>query len=185
MESTTLIGEIRNNTDFPVTVRNMEKDTDTAGSRGEYAPGEVRMLTDIGLAIPWCGDLESADFAKHHIRIDVRGRASFFIWQATHSGLDRVRVSTDGRWHKPGDLIGGFAAVGPIEELFGGKERTLVINDFTLWLLPIDLSNELKEKASEQGSIRLCGAPLDRLVPSVPKEIGRGLQHGRECLRRV
>jgi hypothetical protein len=166
----TTIREIRNNTSFPVTVRNLEDPADTAGGLGDLAPNEVRVLpAAVELNVPWCGDWEQQDFARRHIRIDVKGRGSFFLWQASHDMVDRVRVSMDGQWHKPGDVVGAFAAVGVIEELIGAKERTLVVNDFTVWLLPLSLSTELKAQAAAQMRTELCGPALDRAVPSVPK----------------
>jgi hypothetical protein len=100
----TTIREIRNNTPFPVTVRNLEDPADTADGRGDLAPNEVRVLpTTVEFNVPWCGDWEQNDFAKRHIRVQVQGRGTFFIWQASHAAVDRVRVSMDGKWHKPGE----------------------------------------------------------------------------------
>ena len=104
----TIIREIRNNASSDATVVNMAKPGDTAG-RGEFSPGRSHELGDIKLEIPWCED--GQEFQQRHIRVDVVGRR-FAIWQAKHDGADRVRVSTDSAWHKPGDVIGGFAAVG-------------------------------------------------------------------------
>lgn len=167
----TTIREIRNNTSFRVTVRNLEDPADTAQGRGDLAPNEVKVFPpSVELNIPWCGDWEKNDFAKRHIRVQVSGRGTFHIWQAAHDLVDRVRVSMDGRWHKPGDVIGAFAAVGPVEEfILGAKERTLIVNDFSVWLLPFGLSEELKRQAAAQAKTELCAVPLDRPIPSVPK----------------
>jgi hypothetical protein len=172
----TIIREICNNSSSDATVVNLEDPEDTSHGRGNFKPGQTRELREIDLAIPWCADGQG--FNKRHIRVDVVGRR-FAIWQASHEGLDRVRVSTDGAWHRPGevasevsDVIGGFAAVGVIEEFGGGGERTLVINDRTLWLLPFGLSMELKERAydARKEGYRLCDPPVDRKIPSVPKK---------------
>lgn len=171
----TNIREIRNNTSSLVRVRNFEDATDTSDGRGDFAPGQVRQFPVDSLTVPWCGDLEQGAFAEHHIRVEVVGGLSFAIWQASHDGVDRVRVSTDGAWHQRGDVIGGFAAVGWIEELAGGKDRTLVVNDGSIWLLPFALSLELSTMSADvrDKGYRLIGPPVgppaDRDIPSVPK----------------
>ncbi|HVQ14193.1 MAG TPA: hypothetical protein VMS40_11405, partial [Vicinamibacterales bacterium] len=87
---------------------------------------------------------------------------------------DRVRVSTDLTWSQPADdlpwaehadVIGGMAATGPLEDLALGNERMLVVNDFTLWLVPYKMVAQtiarMAAKAREDG-YRLCGDPPDR-----------------------
>src|SRR6202011_5561466 len=80
--------------------------------------------------------------AKKHIDVAVHvpgAERTFSIWQAARADGDRVRVSTDGQWHDPGDVAGGFAAVGVVESVTPllGDERALVITNDGVWLLPI------------------------------------------------
>src|SRR5437867_2087114 len=138
----TAILEILNNSpSLPALVRNMATPSDTADGKGDVPPGEPRVLT---IWIPWCSD--GLQFDKKNITVTV-GIRTFKIWQASHNGVDRVRVSTDGAWHDPGDEIGGFAAVGPLAPLFDRGDRMLVINDTSLWLLPYTLVQELRAAA--------------------------------------
>jgi hypothetical protein len=167
------IREIRNNSDFVAKVRNLEPSgvRDTADGRGDLTPGESK---DLNIWIPFCDD--GNDFDKRHIVVDVLVDAlhvrRFLIWQATHEDGSRVRVSTDGAWHNPGDQIGGFTAEGWAEWALGGGDRTLVVNESSLWLLPRPLVKVLEDaakQAAEEG-YRICDQNADQQVPSVPKK---------------
>jgi len=106
------IAVIHNAASVVATIINHEKPSDTDGGKGVLAPGETRSLQ---MWVPWCHD--GGDFDTKHIDVTV-GKRTFKIWQAAQSDGDRVRASLDS-WRNPGDPIGGFAAIGPVETVLG------------------------------------------------------------------
>ena len=66
------------------------------------------------------------------------GPRVFTVWQAWRADGDRVRVSMDGFWHDPGDIVGGMAAVGIVESwVLQADDRVLYITNDALWLFPL------------------------------------------------
>jgi hypothetical protein len=114
----TFIKEIRNNSNAQALLTNLR-----TGQSFSLAPGGA---TSVTMTVPWCGD--GTNWPTSHIQVTVAS-TYFAVWQASHNFIDRVRLSADGSWSKPGAEIGGFAAVGLLETLLGGSDRTLVIND--------------------------------------------------------
>jgi hypothetical protein len=163
----TIIREIRNNSSSPVTLRNRAKKDHAVV---DLQPGGSRELLNVEVAVPWCGD--GRNFHERHIEVNV-GSRRFVMWQASHDDADFVRMSTDGAWHSAGDILGGLAAVGFLEEVVDLRERTLVINDFTLWLLPFAVSKTFKNMSAraQREGFRICGNPVDRPIDSVPKKL--------------
>ena len=89
------------------------------------------------------GGVEPTSFMK----IEVEGVGLLRVWQSSFGFEDRVRVWGDGPFEPPGKPIGLFASMGPLELLALGLKRTLIINDFTAWLLPTPISQTLKKHA--------------------------------------
>src|ERR1700733_15784136 len=94
-------------------------------------PGQSRGLgvaggVTHGTAFPWCNS--AADFDKHRIDVTVGARV-FKVWQADPGSSERIRLSGDGAWHWPGDVIGGYAAAGVLEAATLGNDRVLVAHD--------------------------------------------------------
>lgn len=168
------IKHIRNAASGPATVSNRETPHDTDGDRGRFAVGEAK---SIEIWIPWCGSADDAkSFASKHldVTVDLPGAVrTFSIWQASHADGDRVRVSTDGRWADPGNVIGGFGAVGIVETIAPmlGDDRALVITNDGVWLLPLAALNEIADLAGviAMDGYHLCGPPKANPVDSVPK----------------
>jgi hypothetical protein len=80
------IREIRNHSNFPITVRNLENPGNTDHGLGDFQPGESRTLE---IRIPWC---DGFNFNQHHIEV-VRGARTFSFWQAMRpQDLDQMRV---------------------------------------------------------------------------------------------
>jgi hypothetical protein len=173
----TTICEIRNMSSFAATVVNFANSKDTEGAKGKFAPGESH---NFNMAIPWCGD--GKDFQTRHVDVALSnvvvgktnmGSRTFTVWQAAHGTLgdmkDRVRVSSNGKWHDPGDEIGGMSAVGVVEEfILQADQRVLVITNDALWLLPVWLTDMLKSALSAAPPQLVWEAPV-RSIPSVPK----------------
>lgn len=115
----TNVREIRNMSSFTANVFNREHPPDTDG-KGQFNAGESR---PINMAVPWCADGQG--FATKHIDVMLTQKAgsadtvvrTFSIWQAQHA-TDRVRVSLDGKWHDPGDEIGGICRRGAAGRIF-------------------------------------------------------------------
>src|SRR5690349_835074 len=107
----TPITEIFNISDFTATVQNFETPADTSDGKGLFAPGQSRAMGTLGMWVPWCAD--GVDFAHHHfdVTLQLPGGLTrrFSVWQANIDGADRVRFSTDGAWHRPGDPVGAFS----------------------------------------------------------------------------
>jgi hypothetical protein len=163
----TNIQRIYNDASVMVTVINHETPSDTGGPNGlSISPG---VLHSGSMFVPWCSD--GVNFATKHIEVRV-GKRTFKIWQAAQADGDRVRASL-GTWSNPGDPIGGFAAVGPVESNFPllGDARELIITDRSVWLLPVALVGLLESLALlvRQDGFRICGDAGTRKVPSVPK----------------
>ncbi len=165
------IKQIRNLASGPAQVRNRETPHDTDNGRGDLAPGEIR---DIEIWIPWCADGQS--FGTKHMDVTVvgvtlgGGNRTFTIWQASHGDGDRVRLSTDGAWHDPGAEIGGYSAVGLVETATLGDDRTLLIHNTGVWLVPhlvLVLAQQMAADIAADG-YRICDEH-PRRVPSVPK----------------
>ncbi|MFG2045569.1 hypothetical protein [Dactylosporangium sp. NPDC048998] len=173
------ITEVRNATGFRVVAKNFENPNDTAGAAGVFAPGEVRVLPTSsagpGWAVPWADDVWT--FPAHHIdfvleRPDGSTR-TFSVWQHNDGQQDRIRVSTSG-FRLPGDPIGGYAAVGPLETaayMVLGDNRILYITEQALWLMPAPLIALVRSMAAgiKADGFRICGDQVGRSVPSVPK----------------
>ncbi|HEX3184551.1 MAG TPA: hypothetical protein VHQ94_07130 [Pyrinomonadaceae bacterium] len=106
------------------------------------------------------------------IRIEVEGVGLLRIWQSSYGLEDRVRVWGDGPFEPPGQPIGLFASMGPAELWKVGLERTLIINDFTTWLLPTSVSKTLTNMhaAVLQDSYRIDASNNRRAIESVPKK---------------
>ena len=106
------------------------------------------------------------------MRIEVEGVGLLRIWQSIYGLEDRVRVWGDGPFEPPGQPIGLFASMGPVEYLKVGLKRTLIINDFTAWLLPTSVSNTLKKMhtavANDKYEIDASNSP--RAIESIPKK---------------
>jgi len=150
----TAIKLVINNSGSPAVVQNLETPSDTA-SLGSLMPGAN---APVEMWVPWCAD--GVDFEHRHIAVDV-GAMHFVIWQAKHDDGDSVRVALDGKWHMPGPMIGAFAGVEWLPLL---GDRILVINDGTLWLLPIQLQGAFSPSA-----FQLCGPTRDREISAVPR----------------
>ena len=169
------IVQIRNASEFPAVVRNVVKATDTADDRGRCAPNDV---VNSGMLIPWSSD--ATDFATKRIDVIVGPAAAqrtFSLWQEMHDLTQiRIRVSGDLTWRPDADVIGIYAAVGPIELGIFGNERVLVITDEHLWLLPAsitDLIDGITASVAQKGS-HICDDRDPRTkeslaIPSNPK----------------
>ena len=163
----TAIREIRNHSPATATVHNRE-----SGASAQVAPGG-RYELDGPWHIPWC--TSATDFAGHHIRVAVGARA-FVIWQADRGGADLVRTS-GGAWEDPGQPIGGVATVGPFPPIYNPLrpregERTVVINDTGLFLLPQELMDLAAWARENQQAYRITAVTshASGQVPSVPKK---------------
>ena len=113
--ATTTIVAVRNVSDFLATAVNFEHHDQTDGDKGQFPPGEWKSAS---ITVPWCGD--GLGFETRHIDVTLSnftigttpvGARVFTVWQAQRGDGDRVRVSMDGSWHDPGDVVGGMAAV--------------------------------------------------------------------------
>ena len=168
------ITEVRNATDFRVVVTNVEHPEQTAGALGVFGAGEQRVLADPGWAVPWAGDQAAFDAHRIDVVLDVSGSPrTFSIWQHADGQGDRIRVSTSG-FRLPGDPIGGYAAVGPLESaayVLLGDDRVLIITDQFLWPLPrpLNLLVKLAAEAVRSRGYTVCGDRLGLPVPSVGK----------------
>jgi len=161
------IREIRNNAGATATVEHKARPSDTDGNLGIFPAGVSKQ---VNIEIPWCGN--TGEFDARRIRIDVAGGGSFAVWQYRVDARDRVRVSTNIAWSPDAEVIGGVAATGVLEDLALSNERMLVINDFTLWLVPYGIATTIATmttKARDDG-YRLCGVPADRRMPSIPRK---------------
>jgi hypothetical protein len=168
----TTICDVRNMSSFNATLVNFENSKDTEGANGKFAPGESRTFS---MNVPWCGD--GKEFEKRHIDVTLSnvvvgttniGSCTFTVWQAAHA-TDRVRVSRDGKWHDPGDEIGGMSAVGVVEEfILMADQRVLVITNDALWLIPQWLAGLLKIGLAFLPA-QLVWEAQGRSVPSIPK----------------
>jgi len=172
-----IIREIRNNSASVAVIVNKAKPSDTDGARGRLEPGQSRLFLDVDLEVPTFASLNFAPvdslptFENRHIAIALDGRPTFAIWQASYQFADRIRVSTDGAWHEASDVIGGLASTGILEDdVLKMRERTLIINDFTLWMLPVWLSGTLRNIAKFRQRDRYkIVEPSAREIHSVPK----------------
>jgi hypothetical protein len=157
--ATTNIVAVRNVSDFLATAVNFEHPDQTDGSKGQFPPGEWK---GASITVPWCGD--GIGFATRHIDITLSnfvigttpvGPRVFTVWQAQRADGDRVRVSMDGFWHDPGDIVGGMAAVGIVESwLLQADDRVLYITNDALWLFPLwfmERINDLKQFVHSDG----------------------------------
>ncbi|MCA1554060.1 MAG: hypothetical protein LC737_06750, partial [Chloroflexi bacterium] len=150
-------------------VRNLEHPNDTADGRGDFQAGESRALT---LWIPWC---TSADqFADRHLTVQVNGH-TLAIWQANLGGADCVRMSLDGNWSIPGNEINGVSVVGPTipnpVNPFDNPNRTLIINDSGLFLLPQVVVDALRNHHNDlaKGGYQICAeAPHMQQLQRLP-----------------
>ena len=131
-------------------------------------PGQSLMLPP-GL-LPFqsaAGGVEPTSFMK----IQVEGVGLIRVWQSSFDFEDRVRVWGDGPFEPPGKPIGLFASMGPAELLFLKLRRTLIINDFTAWLLPTSISQTLKNMHDAVvGDSYRIDVSNQRAIESVPKK---------------
>ena len=171
----TAIVEVRNASSFDAVVTNHETTGDTDGGKGNVPAGNIK---PIYFWIPQCSSA-SVDFSRKRVTVELFDSGTlvrtFTIWQSDSAGrvADRVRVSTDGAWHDPGDVIGGLAAAGPVEALTWLGDRSLVIQDYSVWLLPkvlVDAVNTVHAALAAEG-VRICDERHQNLevAPSVPR----------------
>lgn len=137
-----------------VGVWNASSKTATVVSR-EWPPGRSILIPAGGfqsvangvMTVPWCN--AAPDFGAHRIDVSV-GARSFQVWQADPGSSERIRLSADGAWHWPGDVIGGYAAVGFLEaESLLGLDRVLIVHDRTLWMLPPIIVGPLRAASAD------------------------------------
>src|SRR5437764_10635003 len=93
-----------------------EENPGAPGSGKSVDPGDT---LDVDIWIPWATN--EAEFAKHHLEVQVGGTPTWCIWQAARPDGDFVRFSTDGAWHDPGDQVPGESEV--------TLDRALVVHD--------------------------------------------------------
>src|SRR5690349_6187001 len=112
----TAIKRVENRSSRPVAVFDIEN-ANVPGNGRVIEPGDWWGRFDMW--VPWAA--RERDFAHHHLRVDLDGTPSFWLWQADTDDGDFIRYSTDGAWHRPGDHVPGAAIV--------GGDRTLLVGD--------------------------------------------------------